>query len=187
MKGHEYVREAVRTYLESDVPLRLAAHLSANGLASPNPDDIAFVLADGLQDIDSFPAVVVRSTDASDDVQAFSGAWWITYELEVIVACDHRVHGDAEGASKDRDRLLLAVRECVYSAAGLTDDIDISPAKRPEQTGAAAETRAGVPLAAGSLRFVARVVESLEPLSGTESIDAIDQAVDAFDASQTLP
>ena len=187
MKGHEYVREAVRTHLETYVPLRLAAHLTANGLSSPTASDVTFLLADGLQDIDTFPVVVVRSTDASDDVQTFNGAWWMTYELEVIVACDHRVHGDSEGASKDRDRLLLAVRECVYAASGLTDDIDISPAKRPEQTGAAAETRAGVPLAAGTIRFVARVVEELLPLTAVEDIDAIDQTVTAFDASQDLP
>ena len=39
--------------------------------------------------------------------------------------------------------MLLAVREAVYSAAGLTEDIDIAPRKRPEATGAAAETRRG--------------------------------------------
>ena len=186
MKGHEYVREAVRTYLETAVPLILAAHLAEYSLTSPNPADLRFYLADGLQDIDDFPAVVVRSTDSKDEQQAFGGAWWVAYDIEVIVACDHRVHGDGEGASKDRDRLLLAVREAVYRVAGLTDDIDISPRGRPEQTGAASETRAGVPLAAGTLRFVARVLESLTDLGGTEDVDAVDLTTTAFDASQTL-
>ena len=186
MKGHEYIREAVRTYLEATVPTLLAAHLSANGLTSPAPSALRFYLADGLQDIPDFPAVVVRSTDSKDDQQALGG-WWIAYGIEVIVACDHRIHGDAEAASKDRDRLLLAVREAVYRTAGLTDDIDISPRGRPEQTGAASETRAGVPLAAGTLSFVARVLEQLTEVGGGEDIDAVDLSTDAFDASQSLP
>ena len=120
MRGHEYIREAIRTYLESAVPVRLAAHLAANGLTSPNVADLRFLLADGLQEITDFPAVIVRSTDATDDTRTADGTWRIVYDVEVVVACDHRVHGDAEGASKDRDRVLLAVREAVYFAAGLT-------------------------------------------------------------------
>ena len=187
MKGHEYIREAVRTYLESTVPARLSAHLTANGLTSPSVDDLTFLLADGLQEITDFPAVIVRSTDSDDDVRTADGTWRITYDVEVIVACDHRVHGDAEAASKDRDRVLLAVREAVYSAAGLTEDIDIAPRKRPEATGAAAETRAGVPLAAGTLRFRASVLESLADLDPPEDADAYDLTTGGYDAGQDLP
>lgn len=187
MKGHEYIREAVRTHLEVAVPVRLAAHLAANALTSPDPADLKFLLADGLQNVKDFPAVVVRSTDATDDTRTADGTWQIVYDLEVIVACDHRIHGDAEGASKDRDRVLLAVREAVYFAAGLTEDIDIFPAKRAEQTGAAAETRAGVPLAAGTLKFRAAVLETLADLDPPETITAVDQSVDGYSADQTLP
>lgn len=187
MKGHEYIREAVRTYLEQSVPLLLAAHLTEIGMTVPDPSGVRFLLADGLQDVTDFPVVVVRSTDSRDDQRTGDGVWRITYEVEVIVAVDHRVHGDAEGASVQRDRLLLAVREAVYRASGLTDDIDIAPAKRPEQTGAATETRAGVPLAAGTLSFTARVLESLTDLGGTEDFDAVDLAVSGFDAGQDLP
>ena len=187
MKGHEYIREAIRTYLEVAVPPRLAAHLAGNGLTSPDPAGVAFLLADGLQDITDFPAVVVRSTDSGDERQVTTDTWWFAYDIEVIVACDHRVHGDAEGASKDRDRLLLAVRECIYRASGLTDDIDMSPKGRPEATGAASETRAGVPLAAGTLKFRARVTETLTDLDPPEDIDAVDQSVTVFDASQPIP
>ena len=187
MRGHEYIREAIRTYLESAVPVRLAAHLAANGLTSPNVADLRFLLADGLQEITDFPAVIVRSTDATDDTRTADGTWRIVYDVEVVVACDHRVHGDAEGASKDRDRVLLAVREAVYFAAGLTEDIDIFPAKRAEQTGAAAETRAGVPLAAGTLKFRAAVLETLADLDPPETIRAVDQSVDGYSADQTLP
>ena len=187
MRGHEYVREALRTYLESTVPARLAAHLAADSLTSPDPAALTFLLADGLQEITDFPAVIVRSTDATDDTHTGGDTWQIVYDLEVIVACDHRIHGDAEGASKDRDRVLLAVREAVYFAAGLTEDIDIFPSKRSEQTGAAAETRAGVPLAAGTLKFRAAVLETLADLDPPETIRAVDQSVDGYSADQTLP
>ena len=187
MRGHEYIREAVRTFLEDKVPARLTAHLAAYGLASPDPADLKFYLADGLQDISNFPAVVVRSTDSSDDVRTADGTWMMTYDLEVIVACEHRVHNDPESASKNRDRVLLAVREAIYSVTGLTDDIDLAPRKRPEQTGAAMETLVGVPLAAGTIKFVARVQETLSDLDPAEDIDDVDLIASAYDASQTIP
>lgn len=187
MKGHEYIREAIRTHLENVVPTRLQAHLTANSLTSPAVADLTFLLADGLQEITDFPAVIVRSTDSTDDTRTADGTWLVRYDIEVIVACDHRVHNDAESASKDRDRVLLAVREAIYSAAGLTDDIDISPRNRPEQTGAAADTRAGVPLAAGTLKFRASVLETLVDLNPPEDVDAVDLTADGYDASQDLP
>lgn len=187
MRGHEYIREAVRTYLETAVPLYLAAHLAEIGMTEPVPSEVGFVLADGLQDVTDFPVVVVRSTDARDVQRTADGVWQVAYEVEVIAAVDHRVHGDYEGASVQRDRLLLAVRESVYSAAGLTADIDISPAKRVEQTGAAVETRAGVPLAAGTIAFTARVLESLTVLTPPEDIDAVDVSATGLDASQPIP
>ncbi len=187
MKGHEYIREAIRTYLEAEVPARLQAHLTANGLTSPTVADLRFYLADGLQDIVDFPAVIVRSTDSQDDTRTADGTWRIAYDIEVIVACEHRVHGDGEAASKDRDRVLLAVRECIYRAAGLTEDIDISPRRRAEATGAAAETRAGVPLAAGTLRFRASVLESLADLDPPEDVTDVDLTTGGYDAGQNLP
>ena len=105
MRGHEYIREAIRTHLEQSVPARLTAHLTANSLTSPSVADLRFLLADGLQDINDFPAIIVRSTDSEDDTRTADGTWRIVYDIEVIVACDHRVHGDAEAASKDRDRV----------------------------------------------------------------------------------
>lgn len=186
MKGHEYIREAVRTYLEAAVPAYLAAHLTEIGMTEPDPTALRFVLADGLQDINDFPVVVVRSTDARDDQRTGDGVWLVAYEVEIIAAVDHRMHGDYEGASVQRDRLLLAVREAVYAASGLTNDIDISPAKRVEQTGAAVETRAGVPLAAGTVAFTARVLESLTVLSPLDDVDAVDVSADVLDASQPL-
>jgi hypothetical protein len=187
VKGHEYVREAIRTYLEDTVPARLAAHLTANGLTSPDASALTFLLADGLQGVDSFPAVVVRWASVSDDQRTGEYTWLFSYELEVIVACDHRTYNDPEGASKDRDRLLLAVRECLYRALTLTNDIEILPRKRPEQTGAASETRAGLPLAAGTLSFVARVTETLTDLDpASEIVSAVDLDVAGVAASEDL-
>lgn len=187
MKGHEYIREAVRTHLEVAVPVRLAAHLAANALTSPDPADLKFLLADGLQNVKDFPAVVVRSTDATEDTHAGGDTWRVVYDLEVLVAADHRVYGDVEGASQDRDRVLLAVRESIYSATGLTEDIDIFPSKRSERTGAADESLTGVPLAVGRLKFRAAVVESLTDLTPPETILAVDQNVTGYSADQTLP
>lgn len=187
MRGHEYVRETVRTLLQLTVPDRLAAHLAAYGLASPDPNNLTFLLADGLQLVETFPVVIVRSTDAGDDTRTSDGTWRIGYDVEVIVACDYRVHGDSEGASKDRDRLLVAVREAVYAADGLPEDVDFAPRNRPERTGAAEETRAGVPLAAGTLKFRAFVLETLTDLNPPEDIDTVDLTAAGYDASQTLP
>lgn len=187
MRGHEYIREAVRTYFEQVVPARLQAHLTAIGMSTPVPAEVQFVLADGLQDIVDFPVVVIRSTDATNDTRTGDGKYRIAYDVEVIVACDHRVHGDGEAASKDRDRLLLAVREAVYSVSGLTDDIDIAPSKRPEATGAAMETRSGVPLAAGTIKFTAYVLEDLEVLDPPETITNVDLTATAYDAGQAIP
>ena len=187
MRGHEYIREAVRTYLEQVVPTRLAAHEAAYGLTSPDPAEIQFLLADNLQDIVDFPVVVVRATDANNSTRTADGTWAFDYDMEVIVACDHRVHGDVEAASKDRDRVLLAVREAIYSVAGLTNDIDIVPTKRPEATGAGVETRQGVPLAAGTIKFTAKVLETLVDLDPPEDIDNIDLTVAPYDAGQSIP
>lgn len=187
MKGHEYVREAIRTYLETAVPARLAAHLAGNGLSSPNPAELTFLLEDTLQGVTSFPAVLVKSTAATLDKWVSTRTFWYSYDVEIIVACDHRVHGSFEAASVDRDRVLLAVRESLLGLVGLPDDIDIPARAMPEETGAAVETLAGVPLAAGTVRFTARVSETVADLDPPESIGASDLTVAAFDADDTLP
>jgi len=187
VRGHEYIREAVRTYLETAVPVRLAAHLAANGLTSPEPAELTFLLEDTLQGVTSFPAVLVKSTGATLDKWVSTRTFWYVYDVEIIVACDHRVHGSFEAASVDRDRVLLAVRESVLAAAGLPDDIDIPARAMPEETGAAVETLAGVPLAAGTVRFTARVVETVADLDPPETIGAADLSVDGYDADDILP
>jgi len=187
MRGHEYVREAIRTYLETEVPLRLDAHLAANNLSSPTATGIAFLLQDVLEGVVDFPVVLVKSTSGNAVKWVMRNTWWYDYDIEIVVACDHRVHGSYEGASTDRDRLLLAVRESVLSMAGLPDDIELIPGKWLEDTGAAVQTLAGVPLAAGTMQFTVRMVESITDLNPPETIDDYDLTADGYDAADDLP
>ena len=184
MRGHEWVREATRTYLESEVPVRLAAHLAANNLTSPSTD-VTFLLQDVLEGVDTFPVVLVKSTSSAAVKWVKQNTWWWDYELEVIVACDHRVHGSYEAASTDRDRLLLAVRESILTMV-LTDDAELIPGKWPEETGAAVQTLAGIPLAAGTMSFTVRLVETITDLNPPEDIDASDLTVEGLAADGDL-
>lgn len=197
MRGHEYIRDALKGYLEQAVPLFLAAHLSDIGAAEPDPAEVSFELADSLQDLvdgDPFPVVAIRSSDAPDSQSLGGGRWAFVYDLEVMVACDHRSYG-TEGyrsATRARDRLLLAVREALLSVKGLEsgeDDgsVEFLPGKRREQTGRGnQQTLAGVALAVGTIDLRARVTESLTALAALEQINEIDLSVSGLDASQTL-
>ena len=160
MRGHEYIREAIRTHLEDKVPARLTAHLTAYGLASPS-----------VADLRSYPGRRVaghqRLPGDHRPVDGLRGrhphrrmAPGGSLRPRVIVACDHRVHGDARGRRAGPRPGLAGGARVHLQRTGLTEDIDISPRKRPEATGAAAETRAGVPLAAGTLKFRASVLET---------------------------
>ena len=166
MRGHEYVRDAVCNYLADAVPALLTAHLASIGQAEPAPGGVTFLLADSLQDITTdFPVVAVRSTDATDDQRFSPETYGITYDLEVMVACDHRAYGDAgfDQASRARDRLLLAVREALWRVKGMMSsaddgDIEFLPGKRTERTGRGnVQTLDGVAMAVGTVSLRARV------------------------------
>lgn len=195
MRGHEYVRDAVRGYLAASVPARLAAHLAVIGEVEPDPASVSFVLADSLQDIeDGWPLVAVRSTDSPEAQKLTSTSWEFTYDLEIMVACDHNVYG-ADGydvASRARDRLLLAVRESLLRVQGMdTSAVDgqirFLPGKRPERTGRGnQETLSGVALAAGTAALRVRVHEVLADLDPAETVTTVDLAVSGIDASQPI-
>lgn len=185
MRGHEYVREAIRTYLETEVPVRLSAHLTANSLTSPSTM-VTFLLQDVLEGVTTFPVVLVKSTSAAAVKWVGQRTWWYGYDLEIVVACDHRVHGSYEAASTDRDRLLLAVRESILTMSGLPDDIDLQPGQWQEDTGAAVQTLAGVPLAAGTMKFTVRLTETVADLDPPEDMDAYDLTATGLDAGQTF-
>lgn len=197
MRGHEYIRDEVRGFLESTVPLFLAAHLADLGESEPAPASVSYLLADSLQELpaDIFPVVAVRSTDSVDDQPFREGVWGMVYTLQVMVACDHRTYGATgyEQASRYRDRLLLAVREALYRVSGVKSadedgDIEFLPGKRPERTGKGnQETLAGVALAAGTIDFRVRVTEMLGNAGvPTERIDGVDLSVSGVDAGQVV-
>lgn len=183
--GDEYVREAVRTYLETAVPARLTAELAADHLTSPS-GTVTFLLQDVLEGITDFPAVLVKSTSGVIDKWVATRTFWCVYTLQIIVACDHRVHGSYEAASTDRDRLLRAVRGSVLTMSGLPEDINVNLRSVKWDTGAAVQTLAGVPLAAATLDFEARVLETIADLNPPEDIDAVDLDVSGIPADATL-
>lgn len=205
MRGHEYIRDALLGYLAVSVPPRLAAHLSDIGQTQPvlvpgirtaaNPLG-SFLLADSLQDItEGFPVVAVRSSDAPDSQRMGSDVWSVFYDLEVMVACDHRSYGDLgyDQASRARDRLLLAVRESLWRVTGLTSaaadgSVEFPPSKRPERTGKGnMQTLSGVAIAAGTVSLRARVEEALTDLDPPESVAFVDLSVSGLAADQNLP
>jgi len=199
MRGHEYLRDVVRDYLEQSVPVLLAAHLAEIEQTFPDPAELNFVLADSLQDVVEteneapYPVVAVRSAVAEDSQNLGGRTWAYTYGLKVMVACDHRVYG-AEGyrmATRARDRLMLAVREALLAVRGMTNDgddgdVELMPGKRREGTGRGnQQSLSGVALAAGEIDVRARVVERLAP-AAAEQIAAVDMSVTGVDASQQL-
>jgi len=196
MRGHEYVRDAVAEFLADQVPARLTAHLSGIEQTEPDPSTVVFVLADSLQDLgDVFPVVAVRSTDSTDESRIGATDWAVVYDIEVMVACDHRTYG-AEGyeqASRARDRLMLACREALWRVRGMTSDaedgdVEFLPGKRPERTGRGnQQTLSGLALAVGTIDLRVRVTERLTDLAPPETVAAVDLSVSGVDASQVLP
>ncbi len=186
MNGHEYVREVLRTYLETEVPARLRLHLTANSLTTPDPDRVTVTLGDSLAHVQEWPAVVVRSASARLEKVLTSTTFLYRYDVEVIVAARSRLAGDDDGGSLDRDRVSLATREALLLASGLPDGMHITPAGTTEENGVAAESLPGQPIAAGTLKVIALVQETIAPATAPETIDHADLDVQARDASQSL-
>lgn len=195
MNGHEAVKTLVRDYLQVWLPLRL--ELLRQGLEVDLPvNPNSYSLADNLPQNDPamYPAVLVMSTrtvgmtrrkaTSAGDLAEFD----VDYEVIVVVAAEHDEYGDSESAALHRDRLLLAVRECLLLPAALDADTHILPNPLPvEQTGAAAETLRGQALAAGQVTFQVRSVETLLPTTALVTILERQVDVTAFDASQSIP
>jgi hypothetical protein len=195
MRGHENIKTLVRDYLKVWLPLRL--ELLRQGLEVDLPvDPTSYSLADNLpqNDPSMYPAVLVMSTrtvgmtrrkaTSAGDLAEFD----VDYEVVVVVAAEHDEYGDSESAALHRDRLLLAVRECLLLPAALDTDTAILTSPLPvEVTGAAAETLRGQALAAGQITFQVRSVETLLPTTALASILDRQVEVTAFDASQSIP
>ena len=194
MLGHEYVKASLLTYLAAAVPERLDVLRAALTVTSP-ADPAAYTAADSLAVSTAYPVVLVRSTAApairaaGTPTAGETATFAVAYDLEVVVACDSGAHGDYPSACTDRDRLLLAVRESLLLAADVGDGVALQVAGMTEQTGAAAETLQGRPLAAGSVSLRAIVVEDLAPATGssTEVVTNVDETVTPYSANQSLP
>jgi len=184
MKGHEYARGQVKTHLSSTVGPRLSAIRSALQVSSPtNPVADAYLLADSLPtDPNLYPAVVVMSTGAprvrrqSVAASGDSSDFIVVYDLRVVVACRVDSAGGEEAASRDRDRLLLAVRESLLGRANMPSDLEMVVGDLAEETGAAAQDLRGRPLAAGQITFSVAVLETLAAISAPDPLE--ESAVD---------
>ncbi len=177
MRGHEYARDQVRTHLLAKVPGRLGAIRSALQVSTPaNP--AGYFLADILPtDPALYPCVVIMSTGAPtmrrQSVQAAgdSADFIVIYSLRIVVACRTDTAGGEEAASRDRDRLMLAVREALLAQGSFPDDLELMTQDIAEDTGAAAQDLRGRPLAAGQITCQVGVLETLAPIPVPDSIE----------------
>lgn len=190
MLGHEAVRAAVRDHLAASVPARLDAIRESLEADWPR-DPVAYRLIDTLSMNESYPMVLVRSTDAPSmkaDTAVAAGApsvWIVTYNLEVGVAVASSVLGSWEQTCVARDRLLLAVREALLAPADL-GMVTLARSTVTEETGPAVETINGQPLAVGSLKLTAMAVETLLPLPAPALIPSAELTTTPADPSQSL-
>lgn len=193
MRGHEYVRATVRDHLAATVPGRLAAIRVALEVDSPsNPPPGAYLLADGLPtDPALYPCVVVMSTGSPTmRRQSVAAAgdpcdYVVGYSLTVVVGCRTDTAGGEEHASRDRDRLMLAVRESLLGSGSFPDDFELLTQDLTEETGAAAQDLRGRPLAAGQLSLGAGVLETLSPIPVPADIEETEIDVAGYTAGTT--
>lgn len=190
MRGHEAVKLAVRDYLATQVPLRLELIRQLLEVSTP-ADPESIVLGDALSDDPAqYPCVMVMSTRTTGMKRRSAAAaselvtFDVDYEVVVVVAVQRGQYGAEEDAVLDRDRLLLAVRECVLLPVALDDSTAILQSPLPEEaTGAAAQSVRGNPLAAGQITFRVRAAEALVPAATVEQITGVDLSVSAVPAA----
>jgi hypothetical protein len=164
MLGHEFARVTMRDHLIAGVPARLALIRAAWSATTP-ADPAAYLLADTLPlDASQYPIVLVQSTSLVDQRATESGqlgVWICEYAVTVVVAARSDVAGDWEGASRQRDRLLLAVRETLMMGRELADNAFAVTQGMSEEIGDAAQDVQSRPLAAGTITLRVRVAEEL--------------------------
>ena len=191
MRGHEYARDQVRAHLQTTVPTRLAAIRTALSAATPvNP--AGYLLTDYLPtDPAMYPCVGVMPSGAPTmrrrSVQAAGHAadFVVIYSLRIVVACRTDVAGGEETASRDRDRLMLAVREALLAPGSFPDDLELLTQDIAEDTGAAAQDLRGRPLAAGQITCQVGVLETLAPIPVPDPIEESEIDVVGFSADTT--
>ncbi len=193
MMGHEHVKTAVRDYLQTWMPIRLELIRQLLNVTEP-ADPESYRLADFLPQNDpaQYPAVVVMSTRTAAFTRRQAAAagdiaiYDVDYEVTVVVAAEHNEFSDEETAVLHRDRLLLALRECVLMPAALDATTHILTVPPDEITGAAAETLRGNAIAAGQITFMVRSAEALMPTATLATIVGGDVDIRATDARGSL-
>lgn len=189
MRGHEYARATLRAHLQATVPGRLAAIRTTLTATTPaNP--AGYFLADILPtDPALYPCVVIMSTGAPamrrQSVQAsgHSSDFVVMYSLRIVVACRTDTAGGDEAASRDRDRLMLAVREALLAPGSFPDDFELMTQDIAEDTGAAAQDLRGRPLAAGQITLQAGVLETLAALPAPDAVEESEIAVTGYSST----
>lgn len=195
MNGHENVKAALLDYLETWMPIRLEMIRLALEVEGP-ADPTAYIAADNLPQNDPamYPCVVVTSTStvgmtrrqasAAGEVAVFD----VDYDVTIVVAVENSEFADDVTVTAERDRLMLAARECVIMPARLNDSTWILQTPMPtEDTGAAAQTLRGNPLAAGTISVRIRSTETLMPTTALAALIGADVTVTAVDADEALP
>lgn len=166
MLGHEHARDLVRAHLEQSVPVELAGIRTRLGVTAPT-DPAAYLLADGFpMDATKYPVVVIQSTEVTG-MQAVSTAadeWLVEYEVQIVGGCRASTAGGYEDASRQRDRLMLAIRQAVMRHHGLGDDgeADIVTTSLTDRVGEGSQDVQGRPLSAGVITVRVRVIEPLD-------------------------
>lgn len=191
MKGHEYARAQVKAHLQAKVPGRLAAIKAALTVTTPAAP-ASYLLSDRLPtDPALYPCILINSTGVprmrSQSVYADgdSADFIVVYDLRVVVACRTDVAGGDEAASRDRDRLLLAVREALLGRANLPADIEIVTTDMREDTGAATQDLRGRPLSAGQVTFAVAALETLAPATAPDALEESEIDVVGYSADTT--
>lgn len=198
MKGHHHVKQALLAYLETWVPIRLALIREMEEATLPI-DPEAYLAVDSLPDNpELYPLIAVLSTTvAKDGMQRRQVStvgeitvYDIDYDVTLIVGVEVGEYEDAASVTASRDRLLLAVRECVLQPAQLDDFTSIHQSPLPdEQTGAAVQTVRGRPLAAGTINLRIRCMETLMPTVALADVltHAVDVSTQEQDQSFVTP
>lgn len=191
MLGHEYARDLVADHLRDHLPTQLQVIRSRLGVTDP-PDPAAYLLADAFPlDASQYPVIVIQSTSVAGMRAIGAFEWIVEYDVVVVVGCRSTNAGDWEDASRQRDRLQLAVREVFMRHHSLGDDglAEAVTSSLVDQTGEAAQDVQSRPLSAGQIGFRVRVVETLDDNLGVvETADVtIDPVTTDPDADITPP
>lgn len=186
MLGHEHARDLIRGHLQTWVPVRLAQTRTRLDVTEPT-DPAAYLLADAFPiDASKYPVIVIQSSEVTgmQAVGTDRSTYVVEYAINVVGGCRSASAGGYEDASRQRDRLMLAVREAMLTQSGFGDDeAQIVIASYTDRTGEGSQDVQGRPLSAGVIGIRVRVIEELAEL--TYPIDSTSITVDPVTTDPT--